>query len=354
MKEKFEDETETQSKCGLFKWRPKFIQKFNDPRCFVVLICFTLLFMQSSGTYLILMENHISEELMLTNAEYQMISSLSSLGSIPVFFLVPLVYFLPKDTLWITSAIVFSACGHFITALPGITWKDTNPETAYKVMMFGYFIYGLGSTTFTYLSLHYIDVNSDKKASPIYIGITLAATVFSAVFAAGLAAIAKNGFEPKEEADSPLEKPWWSGLVAASLGQLLFAPFIVLFPSTPKLSKEDNSFDKKLEREEDEKLDLKSALFTYGGSLMRVLTSPIFVLALISYIFTVAATVGFRSSLMPLWEYVYHQDQNDSIVSVFYGALILLSTLTLVGAAWVITTWEIQVIVTIARSFISL
>ena len=288
MKEKFEDETETQSKCGLLKWRPKFIQKFNDPRCFVVLICFTLLFMQSSSTYLILMENHISEELMLTNAEYQMISSLSSLGAIPVFFLVPLVYFLPKDTLWITAAGVLSACGHFVTALPGMTWKDdTNPETAYKVMMFGYFIYGLGSTTFTYLSLHYIDVNSDKKASPIYIGITLAATVFSAVFAAGLAAIAKNGFEPKEEADSPLEKPWWSGLVAASLGQLLFAPFIVLFPSTPKLSKEeDNSFDKKLEREEDEKLDLKSALITYGGSLMRVLTSPIFVLALISYIFT--------------------------------------------------------------------
>ena len=341
---KFEDETETQSKCGLLKWRPKFIQKFNDPRCFVVLICFTLLFMQSSGTYLILMENHVSEELMLTNAEYQLISSLSSLGSIPVFFLVPLVYFLPKDTLWITSAIVISACGHFVTALPGITWKDTNPETAYKVMMFGYFIYGLGSTTFTYLSLHYIDVNSDKKASPIYIGITLAATVFSAVFAAGLAAIAKNGMKPKEEADSPMDKPWWSGLVAAGLGQLLFAPFIALFPSTPKLSKEKGpSTNRKLGDDEDEKLDLKSALITYGRSLKRVLTSPIFVLALISYIFTVAATVGFRSSLMPLWEYVYHQDHNDSIVSVFYGALILLSSMTLVGAAWVITTWEIQV-----------
>ena len=134
------------------------------------------------------------------------------------------------------------------------------------------------------------------------------------------------------------------GLVAAGLGQLLFAPFIVLFPSTPKLNKEkDHSIDKKLEREEDEKLDLKSALITYGGSLMRVLTSPIFVLALISYIFTVAATIGFRSSLMPLWEYVYHQDHNDSIVSAFYGALILLSSMTLVGAAWVITTWEIQV-----------
>ena len=355
MKEKFEDETETQSKCGLFKWRPKFIQKFNDPRCFVVLICFTLLFMQSSGTYLILMENHISEELMLTNAEYQMISSLSSLGSIPVFFLVPLVYFLPKDTLWITSAIVFSASGHFVTALPGITWKNTNPETAYKVMMFGYFIYGLGSTTFTYLSLHYIDVNSDKKASPIYIGITLAATVFSAVFAAGLAAIAKNGMKPKEEADSPMDKPWWSGLVAAALGQLLFAPFIALFPSTPKLSEEKgHTTNRKLGDDEDEKPDLKLALTTYGRSLERVLTSPIFVLALISYIFTVAATVGFRSSLMPLWEHVYHQDHNDSIVSVFYGALILLSTMTLVGAAWVITTWEIQVIVTIARSFISL
>ena len=73
----------------------QFLKKFENPKCFVFFFCLILLFKDSSGIILILTKIQITDKIMTSNFEYQMISAISNFGAIPVFFIAPFVDFFP-------------------------------------------------------------------------------------------------------------------------------------------------------------------------------------------------------------------------------------------------------------------
>ena len=321
-------------RCGLFNWTPQFLQKFKNPKCFVFFFCLILLFKDSSGIILILTKIQITDKIMTSNFEYQMISAISNFGAIPVFFIAPFVDFFPKKTVWIFIGILICASGLLITALPGMASTSPDPKTAYNIMLAGYFTFGLGSTTATFLAIAYIDNNSDKSISPILIGITMAAMILAQVLGAGVAHIIKVNYKSGDEVDSVLDQPWWAGFFINAAGQFLLAPLIVLFPT--RMSVE-------VEEDQDDRPEIIATYRNYGQQLRRVLTTPIFVLSLLAYILCMAVTMGFRTNLMALVEHVYNRDDADPLVSLSVGLLIGCSALTMAAAAWVITRCRFQV-----------
>ena len=75
------------------------------------------------------------------------------------------------------------------------------------MMMFGYFLFGCGSTLSTYLILAYIENNVEEERAPKYIGTALAGMVFSSAI---------GGFVGAQIGEvtgrSELEKTHWPSL----------------------------------------------------------------------------------------------------------------------------------------------
>ena len=298
-----------QVQCGLLSWRPGFLQIFRHPKYYVAIFFLIVLFKDASGAFFIGMRIPIGDMYDMTSFQFQSISAISNLGAIPVFLMHPFIHYFPKKTLWIYIGVMLSALGHLITALPGIVSDNTDDTIAYQVMLLGYFIYGLGSTTVTFLSLAYIDDNVIHSKSPAYVGVALSGTVVAQLTGFGLAYILQ-----KPEPDLS----WWLGFVIFALGQIVFAQFIILFPSQIR----ENDHEMKPQK----KLKFWPILQKYGGELRRVFTRKVFLLALFSYILILAAVQGFRTNVMIFVEHMYQRDEGD--ITPFLGGTVLGTAIT--------------------------
>ena len=308
--------------CGLLSWRPEFLQIFRHPKYYVLTFFLILLFKDASGAFFIGMRIPIGDLYGMTSFEFQIISAISNLGAVPVFLMHPFIKYFPKKTLWIYIGVMLSSLGHLITALPGIASESTHPTVAFRVMLLGYFIYGLGSTTVTFLSLAYIDDNVDHKKSPAYVGVALSGTVVAQLTGFGLAYV--------------LQKPdpdlsWWLGFVIFALGQIVFAQFIILFPSQIR----------EQELQPQKKVKFWPIVKNYGGELRRVFTRKVFLLALFSYILILAAVQGFRTNVMIFVEHMYQKGEGD--ITPFFGGTVLGTALTTSLLGFVIKKFQIPV-----------
>ena len=310
-----------QVQCGLMSWRPEFLQTFRHPKYYVLNFFLILLFKDASGAFFIGMRIPIGDPYDMTSFQFQIISAISNLGAVPVFLMHPFIKYFHKKTLWIYIGVMLSSLGHFITALPGIA-SVTDPTIAYRVMLLGYFIYGLGSTTVTFLSLAYIDDNVDHKKSPAYVGVALSGTVVAQITGFGLAYV--------------LQKPdpdlsWWLGFVIFAVGQIVFAQFIILFPSQMR--------DDKMQPQT--QLKFWPILQKYGGDLKRVFTTKVFLLALFSYVLILAAVQGFRTNVMIFVEHMYQKDEGD--ITPFLGGTVLGTAMTTSLIGFLIKKFQIPV-----------
>ena len=193
------------------------------------------MFKDCSGAYFIMMRNTVGDKYQMSSFQFQMISAVSNLGAIPVFLMHPFIDFFPRKSLWICVNVLLSASGHLITALPGLVSVNTDPDTAYNVMLLGYFLYGLGSTTVTFLSLAYIDDNVQQSRAPSYVGVALTATVIAQIVGAGMGALFSSASAMEK---TVLSDPWWMGLLISSVGQIFLAPLLAMFP--PKMTQEED------------------------------------------------------------------------------------------------------------------
>ena len=305
--------------CGLRTWRPEILQKFKNAKCFVVLFFMVLLFKDASGAFFIGMRIPIGNKYGMTSFQFQVISAISNLGAIPVFLMHPFINYFPKKTLWIFIGVMLSALGHLITALPGMVSNSTEPTLAYQVILLGYFIYGLGSTTVTFLSLAYIDDNVNHAKSPAYVGFALSGTVMAQLTGFGLAYI-----HQKYDLD------WWLGFLIFALGQFFFAQFIILFPS--QITEDTKQLHSKLK--------FWPVVKNYGEELKRVFTKKVFLLAIFSYILILAAVQGFRTNVMIFVEHMYQKEEGD--ITPFFGGTVLGTAMTTTLLGWVIKKYQIQ------------
>ena len=288
------------------------------------------MFKDCSGAYFIMMRNTVGDKYQMSSFQFQMISAVSNLGAIPVFLMHPFIDFFPRKSLWICVGVLLSASGHLITALPGLVSVNTDPDTAYNVMLLGYFLYGLGSTTVTFLSLAYIDDNVQQSRAPSYVGVALTATVIAQIVGAGMGALFSSASAMEK---TVLSDPWWMGLLISSVGQIFLAPLVAMFP--PKMIQEED------EKEDTSKLEFMSILKEYGAELGRVFTTRIFLYALSSYVLVLAAVQGFRTNMMVFVKHAYHKDEAD--ITPYFGATILCTAVTTAGFGWFIKRFHFQV-----------
>ena len=114
-----DSDTDIAKKCGLFGYRPEFLQKAKSVFWFSVLTFIIFVIKDSSGLYLITIQENIRRLLSLSSFEFQLISGVSNLGALAVFILFPLRHYVPKKSIWIAVAMNVAAVGLFIVALPG-------------------------------------------------------------------------------------------------------------------------------------------------------------------------------------------------------------------------------------------
>ena len=311
-----------QLQCGLLSWRPGFLQRFRHPKYYVATFFLILLFKDASGAFFIGMRIPIGDLFDMTSFQFQIISAISNLGAVPVFLMHPFINYFPKKTLWIYVGVMLSALGHLVTALPGVISEATDPAVAYRVMLLGYFIYGLGSTTVTFLSLAYIDDNVDHKKSPAYVGVALTGTVVAQISGFGL-----SYFLQRPDPDLS----WWYGFVIFAIGQVFFAQFIILFPSQIR--------DQEVKTRK--KLKFWPIVQKYGGELKRVFTRKVFLLAFFSYILILAAVQGFRTNVMIFVVHMYQEDEDA--ITPFLGGTVLGTAMTTSLLGLVIKKYQIPV-----------
>ena len=111
---------DTSQDCGLFRFRPAFLQKAKSVVWFSILTFIIFVIKDSSTIYLITIQENLIRLLSLSSLQFQLISSVSNIGAVVVFMLFPLRHYIPKKTIWIAVAMNVSAVGLFIVALPGI------------------------------------------------------------------------------------------------------------------------------------------------------------------------------------------------------------------------------------------
>jgi len=320
--------------CGLFGCRPAFLQKSKSVVWFSVLTFIIFVFKDSSGLYLITIQENIRRLLSLSSLQFQLISSVSNIGVVVVFMLFPLRHYVPKKTIWIAVAMNVAAAGLFIVALAGLGLTSVK-ERQYYLMVGGYFVYGIGSLSTQFLMLTYIDNNVNEKDAVKLVGVSgfvgvIVAQIFGGTM--GYFAVQKSKVS-QERIQGDIDEPWWIGFIVVSVCLVLLSFVVAMFPSS--LSEKDNDNEDMSMPEE------IGILYTkYFDNLKKLFEAKIFIYAVCSFIATAAAVMGVRAHINIFVVHMF--GQKIIYIAPIMVVSIMFTALSVFAFSWIISTYEIE------------
>ena len=306
--------------CGVWRWRPQFLQRFKNIKFFLLVIILAILVKDCTGIYFILLSEKLKQQYRLSSARYQTFTSGSNIGAILLLFLYPFIEYVPKKSFWIGVGLFIAAFGLGIVTLPGIfNYKDL--ESAYGTMVLGYLCFGLGTSTVTFLAIAYIDNNVEERKVPTYVGYLLSAMLISQIFGGGLGYLALQFYD--ESGDGA----WWIGLFILAICQLAISPLLAMFPTS--LSSEDCVEDspetvigESQPGQLKKKVKVKIILSDYFYSTIRVFRSKLFIFTFASYILTSCAVWGLRNNVVTIVEHMYGRERGNLAMIIVMITLI--------------------------------
>ena len=224
----------------------------------------------------------------------------------------------------------------FVTLLTGLG-VTSSKKIQYYLMVFGYFIYGIGSISSQFLILSYIDNNVNEKEAVRLVGVCGFVGIVTAQIFGGVMGffVTKTSKVSQERIQVDLDEPWWIGFLVISVCLILLSFVASLFPSSLSEGNDEEA------KEETQSVKLGILYSNYVDHLKLLSESKMFIYAVCSFICTVAAVMVMRANLNIFVVHMFNQEI-PFIAPVFVFSILL--TVLAVGAfSQIISTYEIEV-----------
>ncbi|XP_015911105.1 solute carrier organic anion transporter family member 74D isoform X1 [Parasteatoda tepidariorum] len=353
---------ESDQLCGLGRFKPQWLQKFADPKVYLVIFCLVGVLQGAYFTYfvgvlstlekrfafeskisgVILIADNISATFISLVVGYYggkghkprmiamgMVIVLLScfLSTIPYFIYGPALHFLSRDIVSVSNR----KQEYCDTEFPDENCQsglNSSSLTAISILFVANFMNGFGYTAYYTIGAPYLDDNVKKKNSPMYFSAMAALRIFGPTLGFLLSSFCLKFYEdPFYDPGIDSRNPrwvgaWWMGFFILGIALLFFTFLLALFPR--ELPARFRSEKKNVKKEDSKEADMPK-LKDFPKSVKKLMKNPILVCHVISITFQVNGFAGYFVFMPKFMESQYHQSASDA--SLFSGATGIISML---------------------------
>ncbi|KAG1664053.1 Solute carrier organic anion transporter family member 4C1 [Nymphon striatum] len=320
-------------KCGIWCWKPEFLQCFSRPIVFLIVFCFIGLIQGAFFTYFVGVITTVEKRYAFKSKVTGIISIADNLSPVIISLLVGYFGGAGHRTRWVAFGTLIAAFSAFISSLPyflfgpseqlsgsssaNLTVNSTENigyqlcslneridmceehasrrtrETlpAVSLLFLGNFINGIGSTAFYIVGTPYLDDNIDKVKTPIY--------------------FVDPGID---KADPRWIGAWWIGFNVIALLLLVAGSLLALFPKKLKWRS-----DKKSQLDDviqPSKKSISEKFKEFPKTVSILFKNPILMCQNLSLIFYLLGVLGFFLFLPKYFESQFRQpSQKANVIS---------------------------------------
>jgi len=359
--------------CGLFNWRPKFLQPLATQKAYLLVYSLLGIIQGMSSSYLSSCLSTIEKQFGVTSSDAAWTFSGNEVCQILFIFLLPFLSKIKKRTKWTSITLVVSAIGMLMCALPFLLknkdeykdgWNvqhssasplcipgedDKKHCTANSVydwygllsIFLGFFFVGFGTSFFHSFGIPYIDDNTSKKNSPLTLGIASASRMLGPTLgyilgSACLAIYVDPGADVDlVEGDKGWLGAWWLGFIVIAVLLVTIAPFLALFPERLPGDQNTDAFRASQNAPEQELNSFTSYWTDTKERVIRLGRNKVYVYSSLSTLSFLLAIVGFGTFIPKMFQYVFGQPASSS-GSVTGLSKALLSAIGMIGSGYVI------------------
>ncbi|GAV05451.1 hypothetical protein RvY_15584 [Ramazzottius varieornatus] len=365
--------------CGIFGFRPKWLQYFRSMKVFMTCYIILGVFHGMYSTYISTVIPSLEKRFGFTSREVGTFRAMSDVSRIFASLVVAHYGGAGHRPRWIGFGAILLGLGMFlmaategifpVTARSAVTQmvasaKDSNEKfchanitkstysphceiaqerSLYPLMVLGFaeFVMGLGATSIVILALPFIDDNVATRNTPLYFAFSFVGRLFGPLFGFGLGAICTNIFfdfsHPNFKTNDPRwVAAWYLGLLVCAAGILISGFVLMLFPSvvrdTNTCPKDAMEFDAK------RRASVMRKCVTYKDfprNLRRIFTNVPFMTKLISQLLEALVISGYLNFLQKFIREQYQVSQSTAslatgipgvfvaFVGIFTGSFII-------------------------------
>ncbi|XP_055947688.1 solute carrier organic anion transporter family member 74D-like isoform X1 [Argiope bruennichi] len=348
--------------CGFGRWTPRWLQKYADPKFYLIVfgalailqgayftyfigIISTLekrfAFRSKVTAYIMIAENvtpiiacmllgyfggKVHKPRLLSFCMF-LVAAGCFLSGLPYFIYGPGLHIISKDTVTLPENSKREFCAYGGKSEPCNLNENVKTHPAAIIMFLANFLNGFGYIAFYIVGTPYLDDNVRKKNSPLYFSAMAALRIFGPTIGFLLSSFCLKYYEdPFYDPGIDPHNPrwvgaWWMGFFILGAAIFVFTILLALFPK--ELPERFRSEKKELkdEGEKDEMPKLKD----FPQAIKRLMKNPILVCHVISITFQVNGFAGYFVFMPKFMESQYQQSASEA--SLFSGATGILSML---------------------------
>ncbi len=353
------DAEERDTSCGLFDWRPKWLQRFASLKLYIVLYSILNIVQTMGYSYANVVLSNVEKRFGIRSKELAWIYSGNEIAQGAFIVFTPFLHRVSRRPLFMSLAVTFSAIGFFIQASPYFinrakAWKynETAADIAHVVVPFcglnndgdkttcnvhdvemaekdvtslalmftGNFVVGFGTNFLYAFGYPYGDDNINKGHSPFMIGLLWASRLLGPALGYLLgAACLKFYINPLEDIDFEEGDPrwigaWWLGYPMIGVVLLFFTPWIMLYPR--RLRRDDTDAaamaKAKLNRIKDESKTPIQNIVENFHLWQRLVRNKAYFFNVWSLVFATFAVIGYAQFMPKYLEVYYRQKASKS------------------------------------------
>ncbi|GBL94482.1 Solute carrier organic anion transporter family member 3A1 [Araneus ventricosus] len=351
------------SLCGISRWTPRWLQKFADPKYYLIVfgalailqgayftyfvgIISTLekrfAFRSKVTAYILIAENvtpiiaciligyfggKVHKPRLLSFCMF-LVAVGCFLSGLPYFIYGPGMHILSKDPVTLAGNDKKEFCTYGGKSEPCSLDENIHTHPAAIMMFLANFLNGFGYIAFYIIGTPYLDDNVRKKNSPLYFSAMGALRIFGPTIGFLLSSFCLKYYEdPFYDPGIDPHNPrwvgaWWMGFFILGAAIFFFTILLALFPK--ELPERFRSEKKEL-KDETEKENEMPKLKDFPHAIKRLMKNPILVCHVISITFQVNGFAGYFVFMPKFMESQYQQSASEA--SLFSGATGILSML---------------------------
>jgi len=337
--------------CGLFGWRPRWIQKLARKEVYTLLYALLGAVQGMGYTYLSSCLSTIEKQFGIKSQEAAWVFSGNEISQIAFIFFLPFLRKIKRRTMWTSLALLASSFGLFICSMPYLVRDKTQYEGGWKtqsipikdicadhsgredpdqckverirdwggmfVIFLGFFISGIGTSFFYSFGVPYIDDNISKNSSPVVLSVVMAGRTIGPALGYVLGGstlkmyVSPGRGGDLKEGDSGWLGAWWLGFIIIAMTTMVVAPFLALFPE--RLPTDADTEAKRLEKErKEEPQTARDYISDTVNCGKRLLKNKVYVFNSLSTIFFLFGFIGFGTFVPKYFEYHFRRNASSS------------------------------------------
>ncbi|XP_076338808.1 solute carrier organic anion transporter family member 74D-like [Tachypleus tridentatus] len=357
-------ENNDETQCGIGRFKPKWLQKFANPKVYLINFCLLGFTQGAHFTYLIGILSTIEKRFLFESKITGLILIADNLSPIFTSFLIGHFGGSGHRPRWVAAGMLITALSCFVSASPyfffgtGVHLLDQSDISINKtssqlcevtenecanlklsstipaVSLFftGSFLLGFGSMAYYSIGTPYLDDNVAKKDSPLYFAISFALRLFGPALGFLLSSACLRLYEnPTYDPGFGTKDPrwigaWWLGFLILGFALVLFSIPISLFPRRlPGKTKSGKVKKARIDHVlSEENKAFKEKLKELPDALLRLIKNPILIFHTLGSNFRCIAMLGFYVS-MP--RYVESQFRQSASSASFYSGTMSIFTM---------------------------